>query len=101
MYKHTCDRAKVAGDEASGITITAKVLANLKPIDDAGRAFWVEEPRDDIFVDGTEVESLWCVDCEEEFASKEVKGKILTEVEWMLHDGGIADVVWDADLYLN
>jgi|APGre2960657373_1045057.scaffolds.fasta_scaffold01262_4 hypothetical protein len=97
MYKHTCDRAKVAGDEASGITITAKVLANLKPIDDAGRAFWVEEPRDDIFVDGTEVESLWCSDCEEEFATKEVKGRILTEVEWMLHDGGISEVIWSTD----
>jgi len=41
------------------------------------------------------------VDCAEEFAANEVKGKILTEVEWMLHDSGIADVVWDADLYVN
>jgi hypothetical protein len=95
MYRHTCEAAKEA-DYTKGITITAKVMANLKPIDDGGRLFWIEDTRDDIFVEGTEVDSLYCLDCDEEFA-KSVKGQPLHEVEWLLQDGEIADVVWEDD----
>jgi len=89
-YRHKCDEAK---DYARGITITAKVLANLKPLDDGGKAFWVDDYHEDLFPDQTTADELYCLDCDKAFAQV-VRGKALDEVESMLHNGELAEVEW-------
>ena len=92
MYRHKCDEAKSA-DYPRGITITAKVLANLKPIEGDNRVFWVEDTHSDLFSDQTTAESLYCLDCDSDFA-RVVVGLDLVQVESMLQDGELAEVEW-------
>lgn len=93
IYRHKCDEAKDAEISARGITITAKVLANLKPLEDGGRAFWVDDFHEDLFPDQTTAEELYCLDCDEAFAQV-VRGMDLARVEQMLYDGELSDVEW-------
>lgn len=94
MYRHKCEAAKSA-EYPKGISITARVLANLKPVD-GDRYFWVEDTHGDLFSDQTTVDSLYCLDCDEEFA-RVVVGLDLTQVESMLQDGELNEVEWVED----
>jgi hypothetical protein len=91
-YRHKCDEAKEA-DYPRGISITAKVLANLKPFEDGGRAFWLSDFYEDLFPDQTTAEELYCLDCDTAFAQV-VRGMDLAAVEQMLYDGDLAEVEW-------
>lgn len=91
-YRHKCDEAQSL-DSARGITITAKVLANLKPLDDGGKAFWVDDYHEDLFPDQTTADELYCLDCDKAFAQV-VRGLDLAQVESMLHHGELAEVEW-------
>jgi hypothetical protein len=93
FYRHKCDAAKDAEISARGITITAKVLANLKPLEDGGRVFWVDNFHEDMFADQTIADELYCLDCDEAFAQV-VRGLDLARVEQMLYDGELAEVEW-------
>jgi hypothetical protein len=92
MYKHTCEAAKEA-EYPKGITITAKVMANLKPLEDGGRAFWVDDFHEDLFPDQTIADELYCLDCDKAFAQV-VRGMPLESVEQMLCDGELAEAEW-------
>ena len=94
MYKHKCEPAKSA-EYPQGISITARVLANLKPVD-GDRYFWVDDPHGDLFPDDTKVDELYCLDCDEAFAQV-VRGMDLAQVESMLQDGELNEVEWMAD----
>lgn len=92
FYRHKCDEARDAVS-ARGISITARVLANLKPLEDGGRAFWVDDFHEDLFPDSTTADELYCLDCDEAFAQV-VRGLPLESVEQMLYDGELAEVEW-------
>jgi hypothetical protein len=92
MYRHKCDEAKAAA-YPRGISITAKVMANLKPLEDGGRAFWVNDFYEDLFPDQTTAEELYCLDCDKAFAQV-VRGMPLESVEQMLYDGELAEAEW-------
>jgi len=94
MYQHKCESAKSA-EYPKGISITARVLANLKPVD-GDRYFWVDDPHGDLFPDDTKVDELYCLDCDEAFA-RVVRGMDLARVESMLQDGELNEVEWMAD----
>jgi hypothetical protein len=92
MYRHKCEAAQSA-DYPRGITITAKVLANLKPIEGDERVFWVNDTHSDLFSDQSTAESLYCLDCDNDFA-RVVVGLDLVSVESMLSDGELSEVEW-------
>ena len=94
MYRHNCIATKSA-EYPKGISITARVLANLKPVD-GDRYYWVEDTHGDLFPDDTRVEELYCLDCDEAFAQV-VRGMDLTRVEYMLQEGELSAVEWVED----
>ena len=94
MYRHKCGTAKSAED-SKGILIHGKVEVNLRPSygsqPDAGRRFWMDG-WDDV-MDEAEGLSLYCLDCEEPFATA-IRGMDVVGVESMLQEGAFADVEW-------
>ena len=95
MYKHKCEASKEAA-YPKGITITARVLANLKPIDDGGRVFWVEDFHNDMFPDDTRGVDFYCLDCDEPFGGV-ISGLDLTTIEDMLQNDDFTEVEWEDD----
>ena len=95
MYKHKCEASKEAS-YPRGITITARVLANLKPLPREERSFWVEDYYDDLFPDQTIADELYCLDCDTAFGQV-VRGMALESVESMLSSGELAEVEWEND----
>jgi hypothetical protein len=98
MYQHKCEAAKSA-EYPKGISITARVLANLKPVD-GDRYFWVDDPHGDLFPDDTKVDELYCLDCDEvveylsEVLAEEHTGKELWLVERRLKEGYYSTIQW-------
>jgi len=95
MYKHKCEVSKQA-TYPRGVSITARVMANLKPIPNNERSFWVDDYYDDLFPDQTIADELYCLDCDTAFAQV-VRGMSLESVESMLNDGELAEVEWEDD----